>query len=344
MTFSAKTVNDYVSSDVDEILSKVNRDGYTWIGARLHDVPTMTRILDFFELPPSLAEQIESANPIEAEAGVAGYLLKKFRFIARTDADPVAPAPAEPSFLIRKDETERYQEIVGTVVLGKTFLLSFEDHHTAQLAKIVRTEILSGKVTIQGIDHLVYRLTRALFVDNYLAQFRRIMDRIQDTEAVLLQGSTDADVYRDVIRRRRELNPFERSVLYASDFTEMLIRETPAVLGQASFSHIAENLMNDSGKLEKEFVMLRDRTSELIQMYRDNVNTQLNNTMRTLAVISALFLPLSFITGFFGMNFFADSLAFQTPLPKALLFAGSLLIMCISPSLMWNYARGRKWF
>jgi Mg2+ and Co2+ transporter CorA len=53
---------------------------------------------------------------------------------------------------------------------------------------------------------------------------------------------------------------------------------------------------------------------------------------------------MSFITGFFGMNFFADTLAFTTPLPKSLLFWGSNTIMALSPCFVYWYAHRMKWF
>ena len=48
-----------------------------------------------------------------------------------------------------------------------------------------------------------------------------------------------------------------------------------------------------------------------------------NDIMKTLTIVTVMFMPMSFIVGFFGMNFFADSLAFQeAELPKSLLFWG----------------------
>ena len=338
MTFSQTTLHDYASGDVDEILSKVNRDECAWIQvARLHDVTTTTRILEFFGLPLSIADQIEDSSPLEAEAGPGTYLLKKFRCIVRTEPAADAADVEEPAVLIKKGEADRFHEAVGTLILGKTFLLLFGDRYIAQLADKARAEFLSGKRKIQGVDHLLYRLLRAFFIDNYLVLFRRFFTRIQDTEEVLLRGTTDAAVYRDVIRLRRELNPFERSLLYATDYAEILIHETPELLGDADFGHIAKNLDSDANKLKKEFGVLYERSSELIQMFRDNVDTQLNNTMRTLTVVSTMFLPLGFITGFFGMNV-RDMPAAGWGLPLAI----GLMIMSVLGVVI--YARKRKWF
>ena len=73
-------------------------------------------------------------------------------------------------------------------------------------------------------------------------------------------------------------------------------------------------------------------------MHRDNANTQLNNIMRTLTVISTVFLPLSFITSFYGMNF---------PNMPAVKWNGSFPIMLGAMAAMsWGilyYARKHRW-
>ena len=339
LTFSQTTLHDYASGDVDEILSKVNRDECAWIQvARLHDVTTTTRILEFFGLPLSIADQIEDSSPLEAEAGPGTYLLKKFRCIVRTEPAAGAADVEEPAVLIKKGETDRFHEAVGTLILGKTFLLLFGDRYIAQLADKARAEFLSGKRKIQGVDHLLYRLVRAFFIDNYLVLFRRFFTRIQDTEEVLLRGTTDAAVYRDVIRLRRELNPFERSLLYATDYAEILIHETPELLGDADFGHIAKNLDSDANKLKKEFAVLYERSSELIQMFRDNVDTQLNNTMRTLTVVSTMFLPLGVHHGLLWHECQRICPLAGWGLPLAI----GLMITSVIGVVI--YARKRKWF
>jgi magnesium transporter len=57
-----------------------------------------------------------------------------------------------------------------------------------------------------------------------------------------------------------------------------------------------------------------------------------------------MFLPMSFLAGFFGMNFFGETLAFKSALPKAFLFTTSCLIMFLTPFGMYLWARRRRWF
>lgn len=84
--------------------------------------------------------------------------------------------------------------------------------------------------------------------------------------------------------------------------------------------------------------MLRDRTSELIQTYGDNVDSQLNNIMRSLTVLSAIFMPLSFITSFYGMNFT------NNPRLQLVWRLSIAVVLMLSIAVgAFTYARRRKW-
>jgi magnesium transporter len=47
----------------------------------------------------------------------------------------------------------------------------------------------------------------------------------------------------------------------------------------------------------------RDRLSAVMDVYMNRVNIRQNDIMKKLAAVSTVFLPLTFLTGFFGMNF-----------------------------------------
>ena len=91
---------------------------------------------------------------------------------------------------------------------------------------------------------------------------------------------------------------------------------------------------------------LSDNVRELvmsnIEIYLAVVNNRMNDIMKTLTIMTALFMPLTFITGFFGMNFF------QAIIPSTFWTGGTMLIftlivMVLTPLLMYGWMRHRSW-
>jgi magnesium transporter len=87
---------------------------------------------------------------------------------------------------------------------------------------------------------------------------------------------------------------------------------------------------------------MRDLVGGALDMYLSVVNNRLNEVMKTLTVITSVFMPISFIAGFFGMNFFLPTvdLSNWTGYPS---FYISLAITIILPISMFSWMRRRTW-
>lgn len=303
-TFSRTSLRRHASTDVGEILSKVDAAASTFIHVVHTDTTVCTRILEHFGLPQLLAEHIDGGTALELDTSSDRYVFKKFRFIEdAANAEPALGEATKNGVLIRGSESDRLREGSGSIVVGDKFVLLFEGAAPSRmLAAAVETALDRERdLRERGIEYLLYRLAKTAFVDNYLGLMRQVLERLQELEAPLLEGSTDAKTYRDVARLRRGLNPLERSLMHMAEFSATVAADKPQ--GRPGLHELAANLGSDGERLENDFAMLRDRTSELIQTYRDNVDSQLNNIMRSLTVLSAIFMPLSFVTSFYGMNF-----------------------------------------
>jgi Mg2+ and Co2+ transporter CorA len=337
-TFSGAAARRYASADVDEILARVDADASTFIHVVHAGMAVCTRILEHFGLPQRLAEHIDGGTALELDTSSDRYVFKKFRFIEEAASAEPAPREAQNGVLIRGSESARLREGSGSIVVGDKFVLLFEGAWPSRMLAAAVETVLDRERDLRerGIEYLLYRLAKTAFVDNYLDLMRQILDRLQELEAPLLEGSTDAKTYREVARLRRELNPLERSLMHVAEFSATVAADTPE--SRPGLHELAANLGSDGERLEKDFAMLRDRTSELIQTYRDNVDSQLNNIMRSLTVLSAIFMPLSFITSFYGMNF--------TSIPAFNRAGGFPIAVAVMITIAVGglaYARRRKW-
>jgi magnesium transporter len=88
----------------------------------------------------------------------------------------------------------------------------------------------------------------------------------------------------------------------------------------------------------------RDLISGALDTYLSAISNRTNDIMKTLTLVTVMFLPMSFVAGFFGMNFFGETLAFQSPLPTRLLFTIACLMMVVPSWAMYLWAWHRGWF
>jgi magnesium transporter len=192
-----------------------------------------------------------------------------------------------------------------------------------------------------GADHLLVRfLERA--VDQSLESIEHLDDRVDTVQNQVIADprpktlETIFRLKRSAVRLQKIFNP-QREVLnrLARDPYKP-IRAEHRVYFRDVYDHVVR--IHDISE------SLRDLIAGTLETYLSVMSNRTNDIMKTLTMVTVMFMPMSFLVGFFGMNFFGETLAFQSPLPKRLLFFGSLLIMCISPSLMWVYMRRKKWF
>ncbi len=192
-----------------------------------------------------------------------------------------------------------------------------------------------------GADHLLFRLLERA-VDQSLAAIEELDERVDTLQNDVIERPSN-QVLRTIFRIKRSgiqlhktLAP-QREVLnhLARDPYEP-IREEHRVYFRDLYDHLVR--IHDISE------SLRDLIAGTLETYLSVISNRTNEIMKTLTVVSVMFLPMSFLAGFFGMNFFGEPLALQVKMPRGLLFAATCAIMAISPCFMWIYAKRKRWF
>ena len=185
----------------------------------------------------------------------------------------------------------------------------------------------------------MYRLADEMVADYMPAieQLDDIIDRIEDqifdapTPLLLERLFT---LRRALLRLRRVLAP-QREVLNKlarGDF------EVIEVEHRVFFRDVYDHLVRLYDVVEG----LRDLVSSALDTYLSVVNNRMNDVMKTLTIITTLFMPLSFLSGFFGMNFFQPAAPLNAWTGR-LAFGLTLATMVILPVGMYLWMRRRAW-
>lgn len=136
---------------------------------------------------------------------------------------------------------------------------------------------------------------------SYRRVFHHYAAEVARVQVELFGEVTDA-IFKVVARLTADILAFRRMVLWAGDqFKELSERKSDFVseTAQPALSTMADRLQRLGDELEGERVVL----TEALNLYMGMVSYQTNRVLNRLTVLSLIFLPLSFLTGVYGMNF-----------------------------------------
>jgi magnesium transporter len=188
-----------------------------------------------------------------------------------------------------------------SLVLGPHYVLSFHEGDRDLFAP-VRERLLQakGRIRKMGADFLAYSLID-LTVDNYFVQLEKFGDEIEFLEDEVVarpSPQTLRDVHRfknDMIMLRKSLWPLREVIARLERRESPLISES---LGNY-FRDVYDHTIIAIDTVET----YRDILSGMLDIYLSSMSNRLNSIMKVLTIIATIFMPLTFITSLYGMNF-----------------------------------------
>jgi magnesium transporter len=166
-------------------------------------------------------------------------------------------------------------------------------------------------------------------------------DEIDELEAAVLANPTDLQLQR-LFSLKRQLVSMRKVVSPQRDIFARSIDQIAALPGleldeRDYFRDIYDHLIRISDLIDS----YRDLLSGATDLYLSTVSNRQNDVMKQLTVIATIFLPLSFITGFFGMNFaFLVTNVIHANWTFFVLGIGSMVLTCIA---LVVYFRRKGW-
>jgi magnesium transporter len=184
---------------------------------------------------------------------------------------------------------------------------------------------------------IIYRVLDAL-TDSFFPALEGIGDQIDQLEAEILEKPTDEHLHR-IFDLRRHLVALRRVV---SPQRDLLARATDDILELPGLERDTRNYFRDVYDHMLRISDLLDSYRDLLASSRDAylsmVSNRLNSISKQLTIVATIFLPLAFITGFFGQNFKWMTDHIQSFASFAILGVGGLVVSAIA-LLIW-FRRG----
>ncbi|MBC8155275.1 MAG: magnesium/cobalt transporter CorA, partial [Bacteroidetes bacterium] len=164
-----------------------------------------------------------------------------------------------------------------------------------------RIKAAAGKTRKHGADYLLYALMD-LIVDNYFLVLERIGDSLDTLEDVIIQNKADQATLSSVYALKREVTFMRRMVWPLRDVLSAMLREESHLIAKSTLPFLRD-LADHVNQLIETLDAYRELTTGLVEVYLSSASNRMNSVMKTLTIFSAIFMPLTFIVGIYGMNF-----------------------------------------
>jgi magnesium transporter len=183
--------------------------------------------------------------------------------------------------------------------VGPNYLVSI---HTGDSRSIEQISMICGRNSLalgEGTAALLHRIIDAM-VDNYRPEIEELSERLDELEERVFDSSS-ANLAKDILNFKKDVSSLRRVVQPQRDVVGRLARrEFPLIDEQIAyrFRDVHDHLV----RIADESMFFQDRITSLLDANLAIVSNQLNSIMKILTVIATVFMPLTFITGLYGMN------------------------------------------
>jgi magnesium transporter len=220
--------------------------------------------------------------------------------------------------------------------LGEQFLVTVHPGHSRTIGEMRAVCERNDRVLGEGPAALLHRIVDAM-VDHYRPEIDKLSERLDDLEEQIFRNPNPRFA-KQILDFKADIASLRRVVLPQRDVVSRLARrEFPVISEQIAyrFRDVHDHLV----RLVDEAMFFQDRVTGLLDAHLSLVSNRLNAVMKVLTIIATIFMPLTVLTGLWGMN---------VPLPQfpggeAAQFWWIVALMLLLGGVMLWFFRRRRW-
>ena len=330
-------------SNVDELQQFKNDSGITWINVDgLENAELIYRLGELYNIHPLSIEDIlhTGQQPKVEMFENYGFLSVKTIQLEK-NLHPQTEKKKKPFlFFGKKEQDNDVDEFIidqVSIILMEKVLITFQEIPGDSFAD-VRRRILDGvgNVRKMGTEYLAYAIIDSI-VDEYSFTLNHLEDEIENFEERATKTSDDKFI-EEIQETKKSLLLLKRAIAPLKENITTIIHHGIFIKTdelKPFFHDLGENLNNAIITVENH----REWLSNIMDVNLSVLSHQMNKVMKVLAIISTIFIPLTFIAGIYGMNF-----EFMPELEIKMAYPIVLSCMGIIAFIMIVFFKIRKWF
>jgi magnesium transporter len=272
-------------ANVAEAVAEIKPDWNIWINVDgVHDPAIIQSLGNHFQLHPLTPEDIVSTDQRPKREEFGHYLYVVLRMMALDAKGNLAS-----------------EQI--SLICGKDFLLSFQEAgHARDIFDPVRNRLKSSqsRISRQGPDYLLYALLDTI-VDNYFIILEDLGDKIEKFEHELVSNPSPT-LLKELYRYKRTSLALRKNIWPLREVINALLRDECPLIERSTtvfFRDVYDHCVQIIDTLES----YREMFSSMLDVYLSSLSNRMNNVMKFLTLIATIFMPLTFISSIYGMNF-----------------------------------------
>ncbi|MBV6477499.1 MAG: Cobalt/magnesium transport protein CorA [Ignavibacteria bacterium] len=238
--------------------------------------------------------------------------------------------------IIPEKNSSKYKLFSLSCFIGNNFLITVHNEDADNtISKDLRTALTNSSFK-KGPDFILNLILDEI-VDRYYPVLEHIESDIDNVEQSIFKESPSNRLLLKILNIKKELIKLRRITSYQKEVLYKLSRGDSEIISLEEsiyYRNVYDHLVRVSDTVES----YRDYSAGLLDSYLSTVNNKMNEIMKFLTIIATIMLPLTLITGIFGMNF--DVIPF---LHNEIGFYLSLGLMTAVAVIMIIFFRIRKW-
>jgi magnesium transporter len=192
--------------------------------------------------------------------------------------------------------------------LGPTYLVTVHDGDSRSIAELRDHATRNPKILSEGPVALFHRIVDRM-VDHYVPEVEKLENRLDELEEAIFDNPSPA-LARQILDEKREVASLRRIITPQRDVIARLARRDFVDIS-TEMSFRFRDIYDHLVRIADDALIFHDRITGMLDAHLSNTSNRLNEVMKVLTVVSTIFMPLTLLTGAFGMN---------VPLPR---FPGS---------------------
>lgn len=187
-----------------------------------------------------------------------------------------------------------------SLIVGKNYLISIQETEKDFFEDVAQRLYSSqGKIRSYSPDYLCYALIDTL-VDNYILNIEKLGNVIEEQEKILL--NSDKKTIENIYHYKTELSYIRKNIRPVKELMTRFVTCDSELINEHTYNYLRdlEGLVTQALEaIEIYYTMVSDQQNS----YNANISNNVNDVMKILTIFSAIFIPLTFIAGIYGMNF-----------------------------------------